>query len=64
MTTTDESVCGKTIKQDMSGGQGHCWRVVEDIPDNIVLEIEGEIIDGGKDECDDYVAANGQHYRW
>jgi len=67
MTTTDETVCGKTIQQDMSGGQGHCWRAVaaqQDIPADIVLEIEGEIIDGRNDECDDFVASNGQHYRW
>lgn len=57
-------VCGKTIIQDLSGGQGHCWRAVEDIPGNIMQEIEGEIIDGGKDACDDFVASNGQHYRW
>ena len=54
------------IQQDASGGQGHCWRTIarEDIPANIVTEIECEIIDGGNDRCDDYVASNGQHYRW
>jgi hypothetical protein len=30
----------------------------------VVIEIECEIIDGGRGECDGYVATNGQHYRW
>lgn len=66
MTTTRETtVCGMTIKHDASG-QGHAWRTVarEDIPASVVEEIEGEIIDGGVEHCDDYVASNGQHYRW
>lgn len=61
----DQTVCGKAIRHDASG---HChnWKVVlrEEIPANIVEEIEGEIIDGGNDSCDDFVASNGQHYRW
>ena len=67
MTSENETlVCGCQIQQDMSGGQGHCWRDVdaEAIPANIREEIAAEIIDGGKDECDDYRATNGQHYRW
>ncbi len=65
MSTTETTVCGCNVQQDLSG-VGHCWRDVaaQDIPANIVLEIEGEIIDGGKDECDGYVASNGLHYRW
>lgn len=63
---TTTTVCGCQIQWDHSGGQGHCWRDVagDDLPANIREEIECEIIDGGKDECDDYVASNGQHYRW
>jgi hypothetical protein len=58
-------VCGVQVQWDASG-QGHCWKNIdaEDIPGDIVLEIEGEIIDGGNEDCDDYVASNGLHYRW
>jgi hypothetical protein len=58
-------VCGSQIQVDRSG-VGHCWVNVSagDIPANIVLEIECEIIDGGREECDDFVASNGVHYRW
>ena len=66
MTTKPETtVCGNRIQHDASG-QGHAWRTVarDDIPENIVLEIEGEIIDGESATCADYVASNGQHYRW
>ena len=65
MTITETTICGKTIKCDASG-RGHAWRVIDasDIPANVVLEIEGEILDGGSETCDDYVASNGQHYRW
>jgi len=54
------------VQVDRSGGKGHCWADVDvdDLPDNIRQEIEEQIIDGGKEECDDYVASNGQHYRW
>lgn len=64
-TNNEKTICGKTIKHDASG-QGHAWRVIdrEDIPTNIVEEIEGEIIDGGQETCADFVASNGQHYRW
>lgn len=53
------------IQVDRSG-QGHAWRDidVEDIPAQVRLEIEGEIIDGQKEECADFVASNGLHYRW
>jgi hypothetical protein len=65
MTTSDTTICGKTIKCDASG-KGHAWRTIarEDIPAAIVEEIEGEIIDGGNEECTDYIASNGMHYRW
>jgi hypothetical protein len=66
MKTTETTVCGCQVQYDHSGGQGHCWRnqSASDIPANIVLEIEGEIIDGGRESCDDFVASNGCHYRW
>ncbi len=48
----------------MSGGQGHCWRTPADLPATIEEEIAAEILDGGRETCDDYVASNGQHYRW
>ena len=54
-----------TIQQDMSG-VGHCWRTVsdDDIPADIREEIAAEILDGGNESCEDYVASNGIHYRW
>jgi hypothetical protein len=60
-----KTVCGNQIQHDNSG-VGHNWRDInrEDIPANIVEEMEGEMIDGGKDECADFVASNGLHYRW
>lgn len=65
MTTTESTVCGKNVQHDNSG-VGHNWHNINaaDIPANIVIEIEGEMIDGGKESCDDYVASNGLHYRW
>ena len=65
MATNETTVCGCQIQHDASG-QGHAWRNIdaENIPANIREEIEGEIIDGGKDECADFVASNGLHYRW
>lgn len=66
MATENETlVCGCQVQVDRSG-VGHCWVDVaaDDIPGDIREEIEGEIIDGGKDECADFVASNGLHYRW
>ena len=62
---TETLVCGCQVQHDASG-QGHAWRDIdaEDIPANVREEIECEILDGGKDECDNYVASNGLHYRW
>ena len=62
---TETTVCGQTIQHDNSG-VGHNWRTTtaDDLPANIREEIECEIIDGGKESCDDYTATNGQHYRW
>ncbi len=65
MTENETTVCGCQIQVDRSG-VGHCWKNIaaEDIPADIREEIEGEIIDGGKDECDDFIGSNGIHYRW
>ncbi len=62
---TDTLVCGTQVQHDRSG-VGHCWVNVgaDDLPGNIREEIEGEIIDGGLETCDGYVASNGLHYRW
>lgn len=64
--TNKAKVCGRTIQKDLSGGQGHCWRSIsaEYLPYSIIEEIEGEILDGEMDACDDFVGSNGQHYRW
>lgn len=61
ITTT---VADHQIQIDRSG-QGHNWRNIdrEDIPANIILEIEGEIIDG-KQDSGQIVASNGLNYRW
>lgn len=61
----ETTVAGCQVQHDNSG-VGHSWRNIdaENIPAQVRLEIEGEIIDGKKDECDDYVASNGLHYRW
>ena len=56
-------VMGRKVYVDESGGQGHSWRNRE-IPVDVACEIEGEIVDGGHEECSDYTASNGQHYRW
>lgn len=57
--------CGNQVQYDHSGGQGHCWRNKDltEFP-NIREEIEAEILDGGVESCEDYVASNGCHYRW
>lgn len=59
-------VCGKRIQWDASEGQGHNWRTktADEIPADVLQEIEAEIINGERETCDDYVASNGQHYRW
>jgi ferredoxin-thioredoxin reductase catalytic subunit len=56
-------VCGCAIQIDRSG-VGHCWVAADEIPESIREEIAAEIIDGGNESCDDYIASNGQHYRW
>ena len=66
MTNKKAKVCGRTIQTDLSGGQGHCWRSLpsDHLYESIQEEIEGEIIDGGADSCEDFIASDGQHYRW
>jgi len=61
----ETTVCGKQIQHDKSG-VGHCWKNIDrdDIPADTIEEIEGEIIDGRRRSCDDYIASGGQHYRW
>jgi hypothetical protein len=65
MTTNETLVLGREIQIDRSG-VGHAWVRIsaDDCPPSIVQEIEAEIIDGGNETCEDYLATNGQHYRW
>ena len=64
-TEETTTVAGCQVQIDRSG-VGHNFVNInrEDIPANIVAEIECEIIDGGNESCDDYAASNGLHYRW
>jgi hypothetical protein len=66
MVTETRTVCGNQVQVDRSGGQGHAWVNVdrEDLPGQIVLELEGEMLDGGLETCADYRASNGLYYRW
>jgi len=59
-------VCDRNIEEDLSGGQGHNWKLVrgDELPPSIREEIEAEIMDGKRDSTDDYMASNGVHYRW
>ncbi len=61
----DSLVCGLLVQIDRSG-VGHCWQdcYAGDIPADVKEEIEGEMIDGGKTSCDNFVGSNGLHYRW
>lgn len=65
MNATETTICGTYIQHD-SSGVGHNWQHIDasDIPASIREEIEGEIIDGGKDTCKNLVASNGLCYRW
>lgn len=65
MKTKNNLVCGCQIQIDHSG-VGHAWQNInaDDIPADIREEIAAEIIDGGKDECEKYLATNGITYRW
>lgn len=57
-------VLGCQIQRRCSSGR-QCWRNVakEDLPWQILEEIEGEI-GGGSLRCNDFIASNGRHYRW
>lgn len=57
------TICGNVIQHDNSG-VGHNWKNATYIPEGIQDEIAAEIIDGGKDTCEKYVASNGLSYRW
>ena len=37
------------------------WRTEDDLPTEIIEEIEAAILGG---MCEDYLAENGQYYRW
>ena len=52
--------------QHDASGVGHDWRRIdcEDVPPNVLGEIEAEVTDGKQATCAKYVASNGQHYRW
>ena len=64
-TISLDSIKAMTVQVDRSGGQGHCWVdvTVSDLPADTAEEIAAEIIDGNT-SCRNYVANNGQHYRW
>ena len=66
MTATQITVCGKAIQWDKSNGQGHAWVAADEIdcPASIQEEIAGEIVDGKVKTTRNFVASNGQHYRW
>jgi len=61
----EDAGLGSQIQVDKSS-VGRCWTNVaaNDIPANIRQELEAEILDGGREHCDDYIASNGLHYRW
>lgn len=61
----DSIITNYGVQVDRSG-IGHCWEAVDDdtMPANIAEEIAEEILDGKQETCADYVASNGQHYRW
>jgi len=63
--TTNTTICGITIWHD-SSNVGQNWRTIDcrDIPANIREEIAAEILDGGKNHCDQFTASNGLSYRW
>lgn len=66
MNATDTmTVCECQIQYDASG-VGNAWQpaTADNCPVTVQEEIAAEIIDGKQESCDDYLASNGQHYRW
>lgn len=65
MTTAETKLCGKQIQHDNSG-VGHNWHNIaaDSLTPDERAELECEIIDGKRETCEDFVAANGLHYRW
>lgn len=59
------TIDGVAIQHDASG-VGAAWQpaTMTTCGDHTQREIAEEIIDGGITSCHDYVASNGQHYRW
>ena len=60
----DNLVLGARVQVDRSG-VGHCWKNIDsgDLPYDVLLAIEAEIINGDNNECE-IVASNGVRYRW
>ena len=56
---------GKAVQYDVSGA-GHKWRAATCVtcPADIQSEIAAKILNDAAPTCRDYVARNGQHYRW
>ena len=65
MTSEQIKIKGISIQHDKSGA-GHCWVAADsdNCPPSIEEEIAAENIDGKVKETEDFVASNGQHYRW
>lgn len=64
MSEKQIEISGIAIQYDKSGA-GYAWVPATD--DNCHAGIREEIaaeIEDGMESCDDYVASNGQHYRW
>ena len=64
-TNEQNTVCGATVQQLC----GQTWVTIDGgnrygLPPVIRHEIEAEILDGGIEETDEYLASNGQTYRW
>jgi hypothetical protein len=64
--SNETTVCGHQVQVDRSGDHGHAWTDIsrENIPAQVLLELEGEMIDGKVVECDKFRASNGLCYRW
>lgn len=64
-TIAEKTICGATILHDNSG-VGHNWRKISaaEINADTREEIAAEILDGGVENCDDWIASNGLHYAW